>query len=260
MENCLKTIWSCLCWAIISFVGIAHAAEPVKVVVDAYNPPNMFLRDGRAAGLYPLILEAVFKRMGQSVSIDAVPWKRAVEMGALGLAGVSGFYKTPERIKIYDYSDVVYNELLLVFVKHGRQFEFNSIEDLRHKKIGVLLGWSYGAEFDQAKAERAFTVEEVNRDYLNFRKLNEGRLDCVVASKESGLFEIGRNNYSSIYPLKQAVLINPTYIAFAKSSNRLELLSRFNDSLRELKESGEYQKLVGDYMDQIDAGGIVPSQ
>ncbi len=250
-------------WVVFVLMPLSASAFTdgvLKVVVDAYNPPNMYLRDGRAAGLYPLLLKTIFERMHEEVEIDAVPWKRAMHMGAQGRVGVGGIYKTNERLMLYDFSDPVYNELLLVFARKGASFAFNGVDDLRGKKVGIILGWSYGAEFDNAKADGLFEVEPVNRDYLNFKKLSEGRLDCVVASRESGLFEIASNQYLNIVVLENSLLINPTYVAFAKHMNKKPLLLRFNEALKKMREEGEYRKLVGDFVTHIAREGVADTQ
>nr|WP_287410977.1 transporter substrate-binding domain-containing protein [Pseudodesulfovibrio sp.] len=247
-----KIVITWILFIIVSFSGVVYAATPVRVVVDAYNPPNMYLQNGHAAGLYSLLLDAIFQHMEHDVSIEAVPWKRAMDMGAQGTAGVAGIYKTPDRLLIYDYSDPIYTELLLVFVQKNKTFTFESVKDLEGKRIGVILGWSYGPKFDKARAQKTFEVEPVNRDQLNFKKLMDGRLDCVVASRESGFYEIARKKHTEILPLPKSLLSNPTYLAFAKHTHKKDFLMRFNAALRALKESGEYELLVKDFMHEID--------
>ncbi len=250
-----KYLLAIILWTLtgsLSLAGEVLVDNIPTIVVDAYNPPNMYLHDDKAAGLYPLLLNAVFARMGEDIKVKALPWKRALAMGVQGRAGVGGIYKTKERLKTYDYSELVYNELLLVFVRRGSQFNFATMEDLKGKNIGVIMGWSYGIEFDQAKANGLFLVEAVNRDSLNFKKLSEGRLDCVVASNESALYEISRNNFDNIVALDNPLLINPTYLAFAKQSDKTELLARFNKALKEMREEGEYKQLISEFIHHIE--------
>lgn len=235
--------------------GLSRADNAVRIALDAYNPPNMYLKDGEPAGLYPILIKSLFLRMDREVCIQAVPWKRAMEMGRLGLAGIGAIYKTEERQKIFEYSEPVYNELLQIFVRRGEQFPFESVKDLEGKRIGCLLGWSYGEQFDKARKEGLFFVEAVNRDALNFKKLSEGRLNCVVASKESGAYEIARNGLVNIIPLEEALLINPTYIAFAKSSQQAGIITDLNTALEAMRQDGEYSQLVKDFFDHIASNG-----
>jgi len=225
-------------------ISSAGAAGNVIILIDAYNPPNMYIQNGKAAGLYTDIIQAVSVQMGESVDISAVPWKRALEEAQIGTTGIGGIYKTPERITIYDYSHEIYAEQLRVFVKRGHQFKFTKFDDLYGKKIGVILGWSYGTVFDTARKNGALSVYPVNRDELNFKKLNEGRLDCVIASHESGLYQITKENYSNIYPLEKVLLTNPTYIAFSKQSKMKGFLSRFNAALQQAKASGKILNII----------------
>jgi polar amino acid transport system substrate-binding protein len=225
-------------------IGSADAAGNIIVHIDAYNPPNMYIEDGKPSGLYANIIKAISEQMGQPIDIVAVPWKRALEAAQIGVGGIGGFYKTPERSALFDYSHEIYAEQLRVFVKRGHQFEFKGIPDLEGKKIGVILGWSYGTNFDTAQKNGALKVFPVNRDELNFKKLDEGRLDCVIASRESGLYQITAGGYADIYPLEKAVLVNPTYVAFSKQSQMLHFLSRFNVALQKMESSGKLLEII----------------
>jgi len=40
-----------------------------------------------------------------------------------------------------------------VFVKKGREFDFNRIEDLYGKTVGIQRGWFVSDEFDKAVSE-----------------------------------------------------------------------------------------------------------
>ncbi len=260
MNTVHKATLICFFVITICFSGFTHAGEPIRIVVDAYNPPNMYLHDGRASGLYPILLEAIFKHLEQDVSVDAAPWKRAMDMSAQGTVGIAGIYKTPQRLLIYDYSDPMYAELLLVFVKKENTFKFQSVHDLEGKKIGTILGWSYGEEFDSARSQNLFKTEAVNRDRLNFKKLMDGRLDCIVASKESGLHELASSNYSDIIQLKKPLLNNPVYVAFAQHAKKKDLLIQFNAALKTLKKTGEYDRIVEKFMNGVDFRTFAPAE
>lgn len=221
------------------------SSEAIRIAVDSGNPPFMYEQNGRAAGLYPRLLAAIFQRMGVEVQIEAVPWKRALEMGAAGKTGVGGIYKNEERLKIYDYSDPIYSEKLLVYVRKGNSFAFNDISDLEGKTVGAILGWSYGDAFDQARQEGLFTVEDVPNDEANFQKLLLGRVDCVIAIALAGdqllpQLEGGAN----IEALATPLAINDTYLVFAQTAQQHDLLQTFNATLAEMKKDGSFAAIV----------------
>lgn len=182
MRKCLLQM---ILWIIIAVIHspCAYADAPLTIVVDAYNPPNMYLKDGKASGLYPLLLSTIFERMNENVVIDAVPWKRVLDMVNQGVAGAGGVYKTDDRLVVYDFSAPVYNELLLVFVRRGNAFKFETVSDLNGKHVGIILGWSYGAAFDKAKEAGLFSVDTVNRDHLNFKSWQK---DGWIVSSHQG--------------------------------------------------------------------------
>jgi ABC-type amino acid transport substrate-binding protein len=111
----------------------------IVIAVDSGNAPFMYEKSGQAAGLYPDLLQEAFKRMGIAASIKAYPWKRALVLGERGEAGIGGIYKTDARVKIYDYSAPLFSEKILIYVKKGSGFEFNTVNDLKGKTLGFYL-------------------------------------------------------------------------------------------------------------------------
>lgn len=222
-----------------------------RIVVDDANPPFMYAgTDDRAEGLYPAILQAVFKRMDQPLEVLAVPWKRALVMSRAGTAGIGGLYKNTERLKVYDYSDRLFSEKLVLYVPADKTFHFAGLDDLRGKHLGVIRGWSYGNEFDAARRRGLFKTESVRSDANNFLKLAAGRIDAVVAIQVSGdaaLKKLGLQK--RIVPLDQPIAVNDTYLAFSKSSNQRPLLARFNEALAGMRRDGSLNGLVRSIID-----------
>jgi len=217
----------------------------IIIAVDSGNAPFMYEKDNQAAGLYPLLLQDAFKRMGVPATVEAYPWKRALVMGESGEAGIGGIYKTELRLKIYDYSAPLFFEKLLIYVKKGNGFEFNTVNDLKGKTLGVMSGWSYGDIFDQAKAQGLFKVEEVSTDIANFEKLLLGRVDGVIAIELTAQQIISEKQYvGQIEVLATPLSINATYLVFAKSLQQTALLEKFNTVLAAMRQDGTYDLLV----------------
>src|SRR5690606_24567875 len=84
------------------------ARAETLVAVDNANPPFMYQQDEQPMGLYPLMLQAVFARLGEPLSIQAMPWKRALLRGAAGELGIGGIYKNSERLEVFDYSAPIF--------------------------------------------------------------------------------------------------------------------------------------------------------
>ncbi|WP_020587440.1 substrate-binding periplasmic protein [Desulfobacter curvatus] len=229
-----------LCLAVLP----AHAQD-LEIAVDNANPPFMYNDAGKAAGLYPAMLTAIFSKMNVPVKVSAYPWKRVLKMGKDGAAGIGGIYKNPDRLKIFDYSDSIFSERLVLFINKDKAFNYSGVKDLSGKKVGILLGWSYGADFDEAKAQKAFIAEEGKSDEANFKKLTQGWLDCVVAIELAGQKLIAQEKLQDkIVMSGTPVAINDTYLVFAKSLDKKSLLTQFNNALAGMKNDGSYDGII----------------
>lgn len=230
--------------------GYSHAqgkgnAKAEVIMVDASYPPFMYGVEGKATGVYPAILAEAFARMGVPLDVQAVPWKRAVAAIDAGKAGVGGLYRNEERLRKYDYSDVIFAEELLLYVVKGRSFPYSGMGSLVGKRIGVMRGWSYGDAFDSARNVGIFTAEDVESDAQNFAKLQAGRLDAIVAERESSNMILSSPEYHQKFEaLPLPLANNPAFLAFAKSANKKELLVRFNAALAQMKADGSFETMI----------------
>ncbi|MBF0573181.1 MAG: transporter substrate-binding domain-containing protein [Desulfamplus sp.] len=238
---------------VISLISatICAAEDKIIIAVDAANPPFMYGDADVAKGVYPGLLQKVFEKMGQTVEVKGYPWKRALVMGEKGDAGVGGIYKNEARLKIFDYSDPIFEEKLNLYVRNGDTFVFKNVSDLRNKSIGVIRGWSYGDDFDKGLKDQIFKVEENISDELNFKKLIAKRLSCVIAIEQSADMSITKLGYQQkAKPLAESFAVNPTYLVFAKSQNKQPLLEQFNNTLKTMKADGSYDDLIKELFQQ----------
>jgi polar amino acid transport system substrate-binding protein len=219
-------------------------AEPVYVEVDLGNPPFMSAVAGQAVGLYPKIIAEAFQLVGQDVQIVAKPWKRCLMDLDRGHAGVGGIYKNAERLQKYDFSEPLFVEKMAVYFNRTEHFEFTGVPSLFGKRIGVLRGWSYGDEFDQAVREGKVSVEEVNSDAQNFAKLALGRVDVILAIAEVGTALGKDGRYPTITQSEQYLFESPTFLAFNKTTKQRELLATFNRSIDAMAISGKLAQII----------------
>lgn len=222
----------------------AHAADPSVVCVDAENPPFMSSVAGKAAGLYPALIAEAFQTAGQSVQLDAKPWKRCIADMDDARTGVGGIYKNEERLKKYDFSEQIFVEKMAVFSTKARKLEFTGVTSLIGKRVGVMRGWSYGDEFDKAAKEGKITAEEVNSDAQNFQKLSAGRLDAVLAIDEAGATLLKGGHYADVEKSSKYLFENPTFLAFNKSAKQTDVLSKFNKAIDDMRKNGKLGKLA----------------
>ena len=228
---------------VLGLVAPVLRAETL-IAIDNANPPFMYEQDGQARGLYPLVLEAVFARAGQPVAIQAMPWKRALRRSENAEVGVGGIYKTSRRLELYDYSQPIFEEKLIVYVHRDKAFRFTQVSDLYGKRIGVIRGWSYTEALDEAIRDGRIKVTESSSDKANFKMLASGRLDAVIAIELAGQGIIQQLQMHQVQALAPPLSINPTYLVFAKQARQQALLQRFDQILLEMRADGSFDKLV----------------
>ncbi len=225
--------------------SLAFGENPVVIAVDEGNPPFMFSNGGRADGLYPDLVSAMFHHMQTPLEILPLPWKRALRNADMGLSGIAGIYKTAERLQKYDYSDVLFQEELVFFSHKDNKGLSGNLQGLKDRRIGAIRGWSYGNEFDMYQQKQFFIVEEAGSDEQNFQKLFFRRIDCAIAIKDSGRRLLSEDRFKNhIIELPGCVATNATHLIFPKKANQTALLRQFNKTLNAMKESGEYKRII----------------
>jgi polar amino acid transport system substrate-binding protein len=229
----------------------AAGAGPVIISVDEANPPFMFAdpETGEASGLYPVLIRAVFARAEIPVEIKAYPWKRALSYGESGETGVGGIYKNENRVQVFDYSDPIFAEKLVLYVRRDFPLDFKGLASLKGKRIGVIRGWSYGSDFDRMRSERAFVADEASSDAFNFQKLAIRReIDCVIATDVSGDPALERLGLSgAIVKEKIPLAILDVYIVFSNKSPDKKIIPIFNRTLAKMKSDGSYGAVVRNF-------------
>lgn len=238
-------IGCCTLWVILgaTFPGIASATD--LIAVDAADPPFMYEAGGQAAGLYPMAIAEAYRRMGLEVTIAAVPWKRALEGTDNAQNGVGGLYKTASRLERYDYSDKLFDEVVLIYVRKGQGFAFATLDDLQGRTVGVIRGWSYGDSFDEARKSGLFNAEDASGDEQNFAILNAGHIDCILAIREAAATAIANHGWQDRFEaLAVPLSSNPAYVAFNKSAGKQADLARLDTALAAMRADGSFDRLI----------------
>ncbi|MGE0086160.1 MAG: substrate-binding periplasmic protein [Desulfococcaceae bacterium] len=251
----MKKLMMCIFLAAVFTFSHAHVfAETIMVCGNAEKPPKQWEDEaGQYKGIWIDIIKAIDREMPDiDFQISLLPWKRAYKGGVEGKNAMMGMFYNEERSGIFDFSDPVLAEKVVIAVKKGKEFKFDSMEDLKDKKIGIYAGTSYGSEWQNAVDRGIFTVDE---DFSNPQRLKKILADVI----DGGIFNPGTaavkmlcDNAPDMSPedftvLEHPVLAENSYFAIAKKLNRKDLIEKFNAALRKIKESGEYQQIIDKY-------------
>lgn len=201
-------------------------------------------------GLFSEIVKRAFALVGVEVEYVFYPWKRALSLAEFNKHdGSITWFKTSERVKKFYYSDQILNSEFVFFHLSSQEFDWKNIDDLRKRKIGATIGFNYGNEFQRAEKLKIIKVERASKDELNFRKLLKRRIDIFATD-----LIVGKAMLRKLYTLeivnkfthhKKPIRTDPMYLLLTKKNKENgKLIKVFNEGLKKLKKSGEFDQCV----------------
>jgi len=211
-------------------------------------PPYEFIDNGKPGGVLVTIVEMIFKKANIPLKLRFLPFKRAyVTTKEGGIDGLFNFYKTKERLKFFDYTESVIKNPLVFFVRKDSLINFNKLEDLKGLKVGVMLGYTYGTNFDKSTL---FIKEATNSHENNFKKLVAGRIDTYLCDKLVGIHTAMKNDFmSELKILPTPLKVMDGYIGFTKEKHQ-SIINRINKVIIEMHQSGEIKKIINQYIEK----------
>lgn len=224
--------------------------KELRIARQEDYPPYIYEKDGELVGICTELVEAAFSLLGISVSYNEYPFSRMLKKAEWGqVDAVMMVFRTPEREEYLYYPDnSLFYEHNSFFVKKSTQITYSGkLEELRNYAIGIVFGFSYGEQFDNA----AYIEKEVSANHeLLLRKLRGNRFKVGLGNKhvvqfyadtigfEDGIEFLEPNHFDK----------EPLYVAFTKKVPGYDKLAeRFSQALDELKESGQYQQILAKY-------------
>jgi polar amino acid transport system substrate-binding protein len=200
------------------------------------------------------VISEAFKLEGYDVEFTFYPWKRAYESAKSGekFHATSYWYPSNERRKEFYYSEPLQSDRTVFFhLKSNPLADWKTLDDLKGKRIGATLGFTYTVEFWDAAKSKRLDVQEASSDDLNFKKLLKGRVDLVPSDPLVGqkiLLETFGADVAGTVTFHPKPLVAPTgHLLFSKQlENGEDLVSTFNRGLAKLRESGQYAQFEAD--------------
>lgn len=223
------------------------AQQPVRIVCDLW-PPYQYMEGKTLTGFSTEIVKAVYSEMGITAEqITAVPWKRALSIVESGHAdALFSANLTQDRTTFARYPDEpIFDAPWVIWTRKGDVV--TSLEALKGKRVGVVLGYSYTTEFWKF-IETYCNVERVSTDEVNFKKLEFGRLDATVAEYGNGIHLTRKLGLKSVTPNpKVEIKRDGLYMLFNREHVDEAIVNDFSNTLRKFKTTPAYRALREKY-------------
>lgn len=217
--------------------------ETLVMGTNATFPPYEYVDDNKKiVGIDAEIAQAIADKLGMKLEIKDMEFDSlipAVKSDSIDVV-LAGMTVTDERKQSVDFSDSYSTGVQVIIVKEGS--DIKSADDLKGKKIGVQSGTTGDSycttDFGQEN------VKQFSNGSLAVAALANGQVDCVVIDNEPAKNYVAANTGLKILDTEY---VTEEY-AIAVSKDNPDLLKKINTALKELKEAGKIDEIVGKYI------------
>jgi polar amino acid transport system substrate-binding protein len=131
------------------------------------------------------LFDALERELGVVFELRMYPWARAERYAMEGGGLIFGLPKTADRLRTFRYSDAASHRTLWLVTRSDATFNFNTLDDLRGKSLGIVRGYNYGEEFDRARGKVFRTDEDISSRGTRLTRLMLKRVDAVLLYQPS---------------------------------------------------------------------------
>lgn len=237
---------------------VVLAGDTIRLTTGHWPP--YFGREFKHGGVGTRIVTEAFALEGIQVEYVYLPWKRGLDMAMEGAyAGAVGWRRTPERARVFEFTDPLIEVTEYFFHRLGESFDWVTLDDIGSLRVGVTNGYTSADMIRPVVEQGSGELDVASSDESGFRKLVQGRIDLFPCGEEVGYFILrtrfppGETELISRHP--RPILSGDLFLLISRKNPRArELVARFNRGLAKLKESGLYEQ----YMAESNAGAYLP--
>ena len=226
----------------------APAITKIVVGSEAAYAPFEFVdvKTGEVVGFDAELIKAIGEAVGLEVEIKNTAWKGLIpglEAGTLD-AVISAMTITDERKKSSDFSDPYFTAYQYFAVKEDSTIKIDT--DLVGKKVGVQTNTTGHYAAQKIKGMKDSDIKKFDTTPLALIELQNGKVEAVVADSPVVLEFINKNPDAKIVAVDPKLPGKDEYGIAVKKGNT-ELLSKINEGLKKVKESGKYDEIYTKY-------------
>ncbi|MDM8549468.1 transporter substrate-binding domain-containing protein [Desulfobacterales bacterium HSG2] len=230
--------------------GQVFGQEPMKLNYPNFAPFSWKDTDGRMKGIFiDVHNEALGKRMEIPVTHTEYPWKRAQHLVKRGKADAFTTVPTPERreyTEISSESVVVSDMILFANKKNPKVGEFGKIRKISDLKGFRLLDYIGNGWAEKNLAGLNVTWGDDIKQIL--KALAAGRGDLFIHPVHVTVYNIKKlglqEQILKIHSVMESVSFN---LCIGKKSSYVNILPKFDETIREMRKDGTLQKIYDNY-------------
>ena len=224
--------------------GCGEKDNSLKMITEATFPPYEFLRGQEIAGIDVEICRAVAKKLNRPFKAETVDFDSVIPAVISGKADLAaaGITVTEDRKKNVDFSIPYVKTGIVVIYKKSNPFKDK--DQLKGKKIGVQGGTT----------SETFVLEQLKQEPERSKSpaeavaaLKSGRVEFVIAD-----IDPAKNCVKGEADLALSDFITSEEYAVAIRKGQPELLKAINETITELKASGQLDQWIRQFTEESD--------
>jgi polar amino acid transport system substrate-binding protein len=231
-------------------VALADSAKTVRLTNGEWQP--YLSKDVPHYGIASHIVTEAFALVGVEVEYGFFPWSRAMKLAKDGTwDGTAVWGDSEERQQNFYFSEPVVPSTFAFFHLKSSPFDWSTYEDLSDLKVGGTVEYFYSDEFEAAEAAGVFATIRARSDEVGLKNLLKGRIDVFPGELMVTYAQI-RDTFSEEEAAlfthhSKRIVKRPQHLLLSrKVAGNEEMRDRFNEGLRQLKESGRYDQIFAD--------------
>jgi polar amino acid transport system substrate-binding protein len=237
---------------IVPFAACSKSSNTVTMSTNATFEPFEYKSGGNIVGIDVDIANKVAAKLGKKLAINDVEFESLPAELSSGKCDfvAAGMSVDEDRKKNMDFSDPYFDATQSIIVLKGSAIQ--SRTDLNGKKVGVQQGTT-GDKFCTNEKHtsdiKVGTVKRYNKGADAISDLTAGRIDAVVIDDFPAQKFVSQNS-AKLVKLKDALTVEHYAIAVKKGNT--ELVNTINGVLKDMKSSGELDKIINKYKSSLE--------
>ena len=239
----------CLLFA-FSMLTRALFAQDIVLTTGEWDPYTG--KDLKKGGFISEIVSKALEAEGFNIKeMHFKPWKKAqtlVKKKPKKYQATFPWFSTDERRRDFYYSQKLVDTINVFVVKKGSKLtSISSFDDLKGKKVGASLGYSYGKDFDDRMKNKSLTIVKVKSDIEGIKQVISGKIDAFPLEKYVAKALLAQHKSQGKVSLIQTPAFKPApvhLIVGKKHKSGDSLVKKFNAGLKKIQDNGTYDKII----------------
>lgn len=216
-----------------------------KVIQVGATPngyPHFFKENDELKGFDIDVIETVMDKAGYEVEWVVADWAGLVASLQTGkIDSIADFGVTPERQESYNFTNPYFYSQVGISLAPDND-SISSLEDLKGKTVGNLLGSNYGNTLKENDPDDEIEMITYDAPEIIIQDVATGKIDAYITGREALLAQ-AKDNKIQLKVLPEGFGEKPVAMPFAKTEENEQVIADLNKAIEELHADGTLKEI-----------------